>query len=109
MKIKKGDMVKVLTGKKGTKGVIGKVLQVLVSKKTKQPYVVVDGANMRKKHLRSRQKGYQGQVVEYAAPIHASNVQFYDEKNKQGTRLKMVQEGSTKQRVSVKSGDVVDN
>ncbi len=70
--IKSGDMVKVLTGK--NKGKTGKVLQVF----PKLNRVVVEGVNQSKRHLKTKQQGQQGQVVEFSMPIHASNVQAVD-------------------------------
>lgn len=70
--IKSGDMVKVLTGK--DKGKKGKVLQVF----PKLNRVVVEGVNQSKRHLKTKQSGQKGQVVEFSMPIHASNVQVAD-------------------------------
>jgi len=72
MKIKTGDNVIVCRGKDA--GKTGKVLQVFrVENK-----VVVEGANIMKKHLRSRKRGEKGQKIELAAPIHISNVMLLD-------------------------------
>lgn len=71
--IKKGDDVKVLTGQ--DKGKSGKVLQVF----PKLARVSVQGVNLMKRHLRSRRPGDKGQVVEFAMPIHISNVQLSTE------------------------------
>ena len=68
MKIKKGDNIKVLTGK--DKGKSGKIARVLV----KVNKVVVEGLNMMKKHQRARKSGEKGSMVNVAMPIHASNV-----------------------------------
>jgi large subunit ribosomal protein L24 len=68
MKIKTGDQVKVIAGK--DKGKTGKVIQVF----PKENRVVVEGANILKKHVRSVKQGQPGQRVEFAAPLHASNV-----------------------------------
>jgi len=105
MKIKTGDNVKVLTGK--DRGKTGKVIQVLTNKKTKQVFVVVEGLNMLKKHLRARQ-GQKGQVIELSAPIHASNVMLVDPKTSKPTRVGFVQEADTKKRVAKKSGEFID-
>lgn len=69
MHVKKGDMVRILTGK--DRGKKAKVLQVfpLLNK------VVVEGVNMTVKNVRPKQQGQKGQVVRYNAPIHISNVQ----------------------------------
>jgi large subunit ribosomal protein L24 len=68
MKIKKGDNVKIITGK--DKGKSGKVVRVLV----KENKVIVDGLNMMKKHQRPRKSGEKGSMVNLAMPIHVSNV-----------------------------------
>ncbi len=68
MKIKKNDNVIVLTGKdRGTKA---KVLRVF-PKKNK---VLVEGVNIAKKHVKSRQRNKPGERVDRAIPIDASNV-----------------------------------
>ena len=68
MKIKKGDNVKIITGK--DKGKSGKIARVLV----KDNNVIVDGANMMKKHQRPKKSGEKGSMVNVAMPINASNV-----------------------------------
>ncbi len=68
MKVKKGDNVTIITGK--DKGKSGKVVRVLIDKNK----VVVEGANMMKKHQRPRKSGEKGQTLNIAMPIHASNV-----------------------------------
>ncbi len=72
MKIKKGDNVKIITGK--DKGKSGKIVRVLVSANK----VIVEGANMMKKHQRPRRSGEKGSMVDIAMPIHASNVKKAD-------------------------------
>jgi large subunit ribosomal protein L24 len=72
LRIKAGDMVKVIAGK--DKGKTGKVVQVFPDLNR----VVVEGVNQTKRHLRSRQSGQKGQVVEFSMPIHASNVMPLD-------------------------------
>jgi len=104
MKIKTGDNVKVLSGR--DRGKTGKVEQVLVNKNN-QTYVVVGGVNKRKKHLRTRQKGEKGQVIEFFAPVHVSNVQLIDPKTNKPTRASFRMEGSEKKRILKKSGEVL--
>lgn len=70
--IKKGDLVAVIAGK--DKGKTGKVVQTFPQLNR----VVIEGVNVCKKHLRSRRTGEKGQVVEFAMPIHASNVMLMD-------------------------------
>jgi len=68
MKLKKDDTVKVIAGK--DKGKEGKIIQVF----PKLNKVVVDKINIYKKHLKSQQKGQSGQIIEFSAPLDASNV-----------------------------------
>jgi large subunit ribosomal protein L24 len=68
MKIKKGDMVKVLTG--ASRGKTGKVLMAFPSMEK----VLVEGVNIKKRHERARKQNQKGQIVERPAPVHVSNV-----------------------------------
>ncbi|PIT86165.1 MAG: 50S ribosomal protein L24 [Candidatus Magasanikbacteria bacterium CG10_big_fil_rev_8_21_14_0_10_43_6] len=106
MHIKTGDNVKVLAGKE--KGKTGKVGQVLFNKKNKKTYVVIDGLNIRKKHMRSGQRGQSGQIIELPGPIHVSNVMVIDPKTSAPTRVGYAIEGTTKKRVAKKSGEYLD-
>ena len=67
-KIKKGDTVKVITGKDKDKE--GKVLSV----DAKNGKVVVEGVNMVTKHMKPSPANQNGGRVEMEAPIDASNV-----------------------------------
>ena len=66
--IKKGDTVTVIAG--AHRGKSAKVERVLRKKNA----VVLEGVNLRKKHIRPRRQGQRGQVVERPMPIHISNV-----------------------------------
>ncbi|MBI3888223.1 50S ribosomal protein L24 [Candidatus Nomurabacteria bacterium] len=72
MKIKKGDNVKLITGK--DKGKSGKIVRVLVAENK----VIVEGLNMMKKHQRPRKSGEKGSMVNIAMPVNASNVKKID-------------------------------
>lgn len=81
-KIKKDDLVQVLTGK--DKGKQGKVLEV----KPKNDRVVVEGVNRVKRHLRAGQFGQtEGGIVETEAPLHISNVAVVDPDSGKPTRV----------------------
>ncbi|OGT08362.1 MAG: 50S ribosomal protein L24 [Gammaproteobacteria bacterium GWE2_37_16] len=68
-KIKKNDEVIVLTGK--SRGVRGKVLSVVKNGQR----MIVEGANMIKKHVRGNpQKNEQGGIIEREASIAVSNI-----------------------------------
>jgi large subunit ribosomal protein L24 len=68
MKIKKGDNVIIITGK--DKGKKGKIVHVLA----RENKVIIEGANMMKKHQRPRKSGEKGSMKSIEMPIHASNV-----------------------------------
>ncbi len=77
--IKKGDLVKILTGK--DKGKTGKVLKVLGNK------VSVEGLNLKFKHLKARQQGESGQKIQFPAPLDISNVMLICPKCNRPTRV----------------------
>lgn len=106
MKIKTGDNVVILSGK--DRGKTGKVVQVLTNKVRQQSYVVVEGANMKKKHLRAGRAGEKGQVLELPSPVHASSVALIDPKSSKGTRVGYRIEGTTKKRVSRASKETIE-
>ncbi|MBQ7891283.1 MAG: 50S ribosomal protein L24 [Erysipelotrichaceae bacterium] len=101
MKIKKGDQVKVITGK--YKGTIGEVLQVF----PKEDKVIVEGVNIAKKHLKPSQQNPDGGIVEKLLPIHVSNVMAYDSKKKVASRIGYAEEKGKKVRVYKKTGNTV--
>ena len=66
--VKKNDSVVVISG--NDKGKAGKVLRVFPQKGR----VIVEGVNIRKRHMRPTQTSPQGSIIEREFPIHASNV-----------------------------------
>ncbi|MBI4133306.1 50S ribosomal protein L24 [Candidatus Uhrbacteria bacterium] len=107
MKIKTGDTVKITHGK--DRGKTGKITQVF----PQALRVVVEGLNLRKRHLRPTRRGERGQLVEFAAPLVASNVRVICSKCGAPTRLgtKIVEEptGRTKKlRVCKKCKQTID-
>lgn len=103
MRIKRNDMVMIIAGK--DKGKSGKVIRVL----KEQDAVVVEQANMVKKHQKPTQTNPTGGIVDAEAPIHVSNVMLLDGKTGQGTRVrKQINDDGSKVRVAAKSGTVFD-
>jgi len=98
MRIKKGDNIIVISGK--DKGKEGKIVKAIPT----QDKVVIEGVNIKKKHMRPKKSGQKGQIVEIAAPLHVSNVQIIDPKDKKPTRIAMKIVGGKKIRVSRRSG-----
>ena len=81
MKIKVGDNVVVTAGSKNDKNKKGKVLTVF--KDTNK--ILVEGINIKKKISKDAQG--KKSLVNVEFPIDASNVLFFDEKAKKGTRI----------------------
>jgi large subunit ribosomal protein L24 len=100
--VTKGDTVRVMRG--DDKGKEGKIIRVYL----KTGRVTVDGVNMVKRHRRARTAEEQSGIVEFPAPIHASNVMLLDPKSGNPTRTRRrIDEDGTKERISVKSGDAI--
>lgn len=81
LNVKKGDKVKVLSGK--DKGKEGVVLRALPQKER----VVVEKINIIKKAMRPTQQNPQGGISTVEAPIHVSNVMLVCPECKQPTRV----------------------
>lgn len=101
MKLKKGDNVIVLSGK--DKGKTGAITKVFV--KTNQ--VQVEGVNVMKRHEKPSQKNQDGGIVEFNAPIHASNVAVVDGKSETPTKIGYKIEKDQKVRYAKKSGQTL--
>ena len=102
MKIRKGDRVKVITGR--SKGKVGDVLRVIVAEQR----VVVSGVNMIKRHTKPGRTDAGG-IVEREAAIHVSNVAILDPKSEKPTKIgfKFLEDGR-KVRIARGSGETLD-
>ena len=100
MKIKKGDMVKVIAGRDKDKE--GKVLVVNREANT----VLVEGVNMVTKHTKPSAANQNGGIVKQEGPIDASNV-MYIHKGK-ATRVGFKMDGDKKVRFAKSTGEVID-
>lgn len=100
LKIKKGDTVKVITGKDKDKE--GKVIAVNPKKNT----VLVEGVNMITKHTKPSMANQQGGIIHQEGPIDISNV-MYVHKGK-ATRVGFKMDGDKKVRFAKSTGDVID-
>lgn len=97
-KIKKGDMVRVITGK--DKGKDGKVVSV------KNGKVIVEGINKVIKHAKPSQANPSGGIIEMDAPIDISNVMFLSQGKP--TRVGFKVEDGKKVRFAKATGEVID-
>lgn len=101
--VKKGDLVKVLTGK--DQGKRGKVLEVDPEKGR----VLVDGVNIIKRHTKATQKMPQGGIVERPGQLSASNVMLVCPACDEATRTKRERdEAGNVRRVCKNCGRPVD-
>lgn len=81
MKIRKNDQVLIISGK--DKGKKGKVIKVL----PKESRIIVEGVNLRKKHVRPKRAGEKGQIVLIPGKIDVSNVKLICPKCAKATRV----------------------
>lgn len=96
MKIKKGDLVLIISGK--DKGKTGKVTKAL----PKDLKVLVEGVNLKKKHARPKKQGEKGQVVQVPAPLNISNVKAICPKCGKATRVGYTVDKDIKKRICKK-------
>ncbi|MCI8938800.1 MAG: 50S ribosomal protein L24 [Dorea sp.] len=100
IKIKKGDMVKVIAGKDKDKE--GKVISV----NQKDGTVLVEGVNMLTKHTKPSMANQNGGIIHQEGPIHISNVMYIH--NGKATRIGFKMDGDKKVRVAKSTGEVID-
>lgn len=98
MKIKKGDIVKMLAGKDS--GKTGKVLRCFPA----DSKLIVEKLNIMKKHSRPKKEGEKGQRVEIERKITVSNVMLICPKCGKGTRVGYKISGENKSRVCKRCG-----
>jgi len=99
IKLKKGDRVRVLTGKdRGKEGVIMRVIP-------KDNKVIVDGVNVAKKHQKARTATSQGGIIDKDMPIPVPNVALLSPSDGKPTKVgyKILEDG-TKIRVCRRTG-----
>ena len=101
-KIKKGDRVRVTTGR--DRGKTGEVLRVMREKDR----VLVQGVNIVKRHTRASQTSTGG-ILEKEAPVHISNVAHIDPKSDLPTRVGLrTDDAGRKIRYAKRSGEAID-
>jgi large subunit ribosomal protein L24 len=102
LRIKKGDTVKVLSGK--DKGKTGKVIQVHAERRT----AVVENVNLHTRFEKSRKAGQPGKKVEFSASLPISKLQLIDPHSGRPSRIGFQKlDNGTKQRVAKESGKAI--
>ena len=96
MKLIKGDNVLVIAGK--DKGKTGKIMRAL----PKVQKILIDGVNIKKKHVRPKKEGEKGQVVAIPTPFNISNVKLICPKCGKTTRVGYRIEKNEKTRICKK-------
>lgn len=84
------------------KGKIGPVLKVLLEKNK----VIVEGVNIVSKHVKPGAVSKEGGIIKKEAPIHVSNVMYFD--GKQVTRIGLKVVDGKKVRISKKTGKPIE-
>lgn len=104
VRIKKGDMVKVIAGK--DKGKEGKVLSINAKKHT----AIVEGINMVTKHAKPSMQNQQGGIIHQESPIDISNIMYSykGQPTKIGYKFVEGKDGLKKVRVAKSTGDVIE-
>ncbi|HOA23725.1 MAG TPA: 50S ribosomal protein L24 [Aggregatilineales bacterium] len=106
MRIKKEDIVEVIAG--NDRGARGRVLRVI----PRENRVVVESVNIRKKHQRPMQAGrgqVQAGIIQFEAPIHASNVMLVCPQCDKRTRVGIRRDEEGKRiRVCKECGEDID-
>ena len=113
--VKTGDTVIVISGRSkdllrnenstqtGDKGKIGKVLKVF----PKTGKIIVEGVNIKKRHIKPNAMNPQGEVVEREMPIFSSKVMLWDEAAGKPTRVRKEIRDGKQVRISVVSGNEI--
>jgi large subunit ribosomal protein L24 len=101
MRIKKDDMVIVITGK--DKGKTGKVLKAM----PKEDRVIVEGVNIQTKHQKQT-RTEAAEIKHVEGPIHVSNVMYYDDKANEAVKIAYEIRDGQKIRVNRKTREILD-
>ncbi len=105
LKLKKGDPVIVISGKREDRGKRGKIVRLLTEKNR----VVVEKVHIVKEYVKANpQKNIQGGIVDREGSIPLASVMYYCSECEQGVRIGYRTEKDSKQRICKKCGIVVD-
>jgi len=106
VRIKKDEMVLVISGKDRDLKTPHRVLQVMPSSSK----ALVEGVNMVKRHTRPNpQRNVKGGILERESPIHLSNLMPVDPDTQRPTRIRSkILEDGRRVRVAARSGAMLD-
>ena len=102
IQVRRGDRVRVMRGNE--RGKEGTILRV----EREKGRVVVEGVNLRKRHMRPSATNPEGGIVSFEAPISVSNVMLLDPASGEPTRIRAkTNDDGTKERIAAKSGRAI--
>ncbi|RKY22649.1 MAG: 50S ribosomal protein L24 [Planctomycetota bacterium] len=101
--LRKGDTVVVLAG--AQRGTTGRILSL----SRKHASAIVEGVNLKFKHLRRSQDNPQGGRSQREYPVDLSNLAYWDEDAGKGVRLGVQVNDGTKRRVTRPAGRVIED
>jgi large subunit ribosomal protein L24 len=107
VKIKKGDIVEVISGRFEDKGKRGEVIKVLPD----EDRVVVQGVNVRKKHqsqVQAQGRTMAPGIIEFEAPVHISNVMLVCPSCDEPTRVGVQREAGEVHRICKNCSSLID-
>lgn len=96
MKLKKGDSILVISGK--DRGKTAKILKSF----PREMRVLVEGVNLKTRHVKPRRQGESGQVVKAPAPVHVSSLKLLCPKCGKAARVGYKISGKEKFRICKK-------
>ena len=103
MHVKTGDTVQVISGK--DKGKVGEIVKAL----PQESQVIVQGVNIKTKHVKPQAEGESGKIVNQDYPIHSSNVMLYSNKQNVASRICYTFNAEGKKvRMLKKTGEILD-
>jgi large subunit ribosomal protein L24 len=107
-RIRKGDLVVVISGREDDRGRRGEVIRVMPD----EHRLVVQGVNLRKKHQRQAQtggrRGLSPGIIEFEAPVDVSNVMIVCRSCNKPTRIGIHRDGEKVQRMCKKCKALFD-
>lgn len=101
MHIRRGDLVQIIAG--AEKGKTGKITTVI----TKTGQIVVEGINIKTRHVKPKAEGESGQITQNESPIHHSNVMLYSKEQKVRSKVAFKVEDGKKVRYLKKTGEIL--
>ena len=102
IKLKKGDTVKVITGK--SKGHVGRIIDVNPDKGV----ALVEGASIVSRHTKPNANNPEGGIIKKESPINLSNLMLVDSKgNASRVGVKFDKKTGKKNRYFKKTGEII--